>query len=411
VVGGGAIVISFARGGRFLRIHEPVAVALSMALFGAPTAGWAASFQGLGSLDGPFVNSQPRAMSADGSVIVGVSLAAKGFEAFRWTEATGVVGLGTLGGKEYESTAAGVSADGSIVVGASSSPKSGFDNEAFLWTEETGMVGLGDLPGGDFSSGASGISANGAVIVGTSDSSVSNIGEAFLWTAGTGLVGLGVPDETHPVAASAGHNISADGRFVVGAGSTANGLEAFRWTQSEGFVLLGDLPGGLFFSKATEASADGSVVVGTADSPETTAFRWTAESGMVDIGGPPGESASSASAVSDDGLVIVGYAALAGDTIPTIWDEEHGMRNLVDVLVDLGLSDQMAGWDLERADAISADGLAIAGWGYNPEDGVEAWVAYLGQPSALEIPSSSRISLVALAVLLAVTALVAFRSR
>jgi probable HAF family extracellular repeat protein len=345
-------------------------------------------------------------MSADGSVVVGVSAAAAGLEAFRWTETTGMVGLGTLGGKEYQSTAAGVSADGSIVVGASSSAKSGSNNEAFLWTEETGMVGLGDLPGGDFSSGASGISADGSVIVGTSDSRVSNIGEAFLWTASTGLVGLGVPDETHPVAASAGDNISADGRVVVGSASTANGLEAFRWTETEGFVLLGDLPGGLFFSKAREASADGSVVVGSAVSAAgPTGFRWTAESGMVAIG------SGDASAVSDDGRTIVGDAGLDGDTFPTIWDEEHGMRNLVDVLVELGLSGQMTGWDLERAEAISADGLAIAGWGYNPEGGVEAWVAYLGQPSVLEIPSLSRHFLVAFALLLAVTALVVIRSR
>ena len=37
----------------------------------------------------------------------------------------------------------GISADGSVVVGQSR-------DQAFRWTQATGMVGLGDLPGGIF---------------------------------------------------------------------------------------------------------------------------------------------------------------------------------------------------------------------------------------------------------------------
>ena len=53
----------------------------------------------------------------------------------------------------------------------------------------------------------------------------------------------------------------------------------------------------------------------------------------------------------------------------------HGMRNLIDVLVELGLGSEMAGWDLEQATAVSADGLNVVGWGYNPAGDEEAWVA------------------------------------
>ena len=40
-------------------------------------------------------------------------------------------------------------------------------DEAFRWTQATGMVGLGDLPGGSFNSIAWGVSADGSVVVGT----------------------------------------------------------------------------------------------------------------------------------------------------------------------------------------------------------------------------------------------------
>ena len=56
-------------------------------------------------------------MSANGSVVVGISDSASGFEAFRWTKAGGMVGLGFLPG-DVESDAFGVSADGSVIVGA-----------------------------------------------------------------------------------------------------------------------------------------------------------------------------------------------------------------------------------------------------------------------------------------------------
>ena len=46
-----------------------------------------------------------------------------------------------------DSSALDVSADGSVVVGVSDF---GSGPEPFRWTEAEGMVGLGDLPGGDF---------------------------------------------------------------------------------------------------------------------------------------------------------------------------------------------------------------------------------------------------------------------
>ncbi|MCZ6698278.1 MAG: PEP-CTERM sorting domain-containing protein, partial [Planctomycetota bacterium] len=146
-------------------------------------AGTGASFQGLGDLPGASFDSMAFAVSADGSTVVGRGLVPAGFEAFRWTQAGGMVGLGDLPGGSFRSDAFGVSADGSVVVGAS--PSAFSVPEAFRWTQAGGMVALGDLPGGSFQSTANGVSADGSIVVGESHST-GNTREAFAWTAAGG---------------------------------------------------------------------------------------------------------------------------------------------------------------------------------------------------------------------------------
>ena len=83
-------------------------------------------------------------------------------------------------------------------------------------------------------------------------------------------------------------------------------------------VGLGDLPGGAFASWALSTSSDGSVVVGTSLSQDTSngsvpegweAFRWTPDGGMVGLGDLPGFIFySSAHDVSADGSVVAGGA-------------------------------------------------------------------------------------------------------
>ena len=69
------------------------------------------------------------------------------------------MGLGDLPGGSFSSGASSISADGSVVVGSSAvatvlvpgrPPFSQTLSEAFRWTQASGMVGLGDLPGGPF---------------------------------------------------------------------------------------------------------------------------------------------------------------------------------------------------------------------------------------------------------------------
>jgi len=109
-------------------------------------------------------------MSADGSVIAGQSSNSNGVddwvEAFRWTSGGGMQGLGVLGtwtNGDRSSFARAMSADGSVIAGVSSN-SNGLDNweEAFRWTSDGGMQGLGVL-GVHTGGGLSGILCGGSV--------------------------------------------------------------------------------------------------------------------------------------------------------------------------------------------------------------------------------------------------------
>jgi probable HAF family extracellular repeat protein len=385
-----------------------------------PPASVAATFEGLGGLQGGAGSLRASDVSADGRVVVGDSESPLGRQAFRWTADTGTVGMGFLpgaGGDSF-SYAYGVSADGRVIVGGSSfEPNQADITEAFRWTAGTGMVGLGDLPGGTFESGAARVSADGSVITGFSSSVLApSLGEAFVWSEATGMVGLGVLGGNE-ILASRAHDISADGSTAVG-WSSSYGIEAFRWRQDAGMVGLGDLPGGLSDSRARATTADGSIVVGSSSAGPggPRSFRWTAETGMTFLipALPPGWSLEMAWDVSADGSVVVGRGGGGGDDFPYIWDEVNGMRKLTDVLVALGLGPELAGWDLFEATAVSADGSTVVGWGYH--DGqIEVWRAYLGEGTgppgpAVDVPTVSAPGLALLALALGLGGLLVLRS-
>ena len=357
------------------------------------------SFQRLGDLPGGVTLSAPWAISDDGLIVVGESYDSDSRVAFLWTAENGMISLGSLPGGA-SSLAYGISADGSVVVGRANSEDSVPNYEPFRWSAEEGMVGLGDLPGGVFIGVAHGASANGGVIVGYSG--VSQGSEAFCWTHSEGMIGLGHLPGGFTV--SRAHATSADGSVIVGySWVDANFEEAFRWTADEGMVGLGGLPGGSSPTIANDVSADGSVIVGRSGTTNgSQAFRWTATDGMVGLGDlPGGPTLSNAFAISADGTTIVGGGCTEWDfppypcssTEPFIWDADHGMRNLSEVLVDvygLDLSD----WDLTHARDTSADGLTIVGVGFvqgPPFPHFEAWLVRLpdcnanGQADDLDI--------------------------
>ena len=80
-----------------------LAIALTVPYFSPgliAAASEAPVFRGLGFLSG-ILNSEARAVSADGTVVVGMSNVNSGLEAFRWTLASGMVGLGDLPGGNF----------------------------------------------------------------------------------------------------------------------------------------------------------------------------------------------------------------------------------------------------------------------------------------------------------------------
>jgi len=326
-----------------------------------------ASFQGLGVLLSGN-SSVASDVSADGTVVVGVSGTGQGNRGFRWTSAGGMVSLGLTPGAT-SSSARGVSGDGNVVVGETL-PAIG-ESQAFRWTSVSGMVGLGFQP-----SGARGASFDGTVVVGSAGT------EAVKWTPGTGMVGIGfLPTGT----SSSAMSISADGSVIVGTAAYnpgGIGAQAFRWTSSGGMVGLGFAPGSIQ-SEARAVSDNGNFVAGVSYvGAITTPFRWSDSTGIVPILLPSGIEAANTSGMSADGSVIVGSMNPTGGGYRAFrWTEADGMRSLLDVLTtDFGLASQLAGWQLTNASACSADGLVIVGNGINPGGISQAFIARLDAP-------------------------------
>ena len=344
---------------------------------------FAASFKGIGDLPGGSIDSRAYGVSADGSVVAGLSrssAATPNFEAFRWTESGGMVGIGDLDGGIFHSEGVGISGDGSTVVGLSYSE---LGAEAFRW-ESGSMVSLNDPLGDIVSDYAWDASSDGSVIVGWGKSTASgSYNEAYRWTESGGMVGLG--DLSGGLFDSQARGVSADGSVVIGYSKSTLGTEAFRW-ESGSMVGLGDLDGGGFGSYASDVSADGSVVVGWSYGEywHAEAIRWTEDIGLVSLGDLPGGLVrSEAIAVSGDGSVVVGKSDSYSGNEVFIWDETTGIRSLTDVLYDLSLD--MTGWTLYEAKALSYDGKTIVGYGSNPDGQLEGWIANL-EPSTPAVP-------------------------
>ncbi len=150
--------------------------------------------------------------------------------------------------------------------------------------------GLGDLPGGLVISYATGISADGSVIVGGSSS--LNGGEAFRYTHLEGMVGIGtLPKNDNTLFFSTAFSASANGNVIVGSAESNRYIsQAFRYSASEGMVGLGflDLVDDVAMgSTSRDVSGDGRVTVGIVESSNTGtlhAFRHTTSGGTVRLG-------------------------------------------------------------------------------------------------------------------------------
>jgi uncharacterized membrane protein len=346
-------------------------------------------FLGLGDLAGGDVYSLAFGISADGTTVVGTSRVGHfpsgedAYEAFQWTAADGLAGIGDLGTGPPKSRARAVSADGSVVVGEAD-PDGGLTRTPFRWTSASGLVALQDSAGGSQSGAAHDVSGDGDVVFGVWGDGAN---QAFRWTPATGVVGLGwLPSDSND---SFAFGCSGDGAVACGISNSGSegGVEPFVWTVPDGLVGLGDIPGGIFYAIAWGVSRDGSTLVGgaRASNGNDEPFLWTEAGGFVFPDATHGATFSSELlAASADGSVAVGYDGDGG----MIWDAVHGMRSVANVLAnDLGLD--LGGWLLGAVSDVSDDGLTLTGSGVNPSGDFEAWVAHLGD-GAVAAPAPAR---------------------
>lgn len=323
-------------------------------------------FMGLGDLPGGEFFSQPWDISADGSVVTGVSrTAAVDRQAFRWTLETGMTALpGMTGANSMR-----ISGDGSTII--LSVPPS-------RWTAEMGTV---VLP----LASAKGVSPDGSTIVGHGIHPSTGANQARRFMQASGAEAL-FPD----LASTIAFDLSADGSVIL---ASEDNFGPFVWSADEGIVFLGGAHLTLPVTSGV-ISDNGNVVFGIVDenTPNVRAFRWTKERGILDFGTlPDGATPITARSASADGSIVVGNSGNRG----YIWDESQGARYVDEVLVsEVGLGDELAGWALDSTLAVSADGRTLIGRGTNPAGNTEAWIAFLGAP----VPEPSALALAILAL-------------
>lgn len=368
--------------GLFLRLAIGCCSDIFVLLVAAPAI--AQSFQGIGELQGGVNQSVVLGVSGDGQVVVGESSSESGREAFHWRDGV-FTSRGEFDGGEFSSVTRAASFDGSVVVGARWTAD--FEQEAFLFADGA-MHGLGDIEGGPFVSGANDVSADGRVVVvsatiGPESPEFDLRSEAFRWENGV-MTGLGRLRGTQ---FSRAFGVSADGTVIVGDSFSRSGSgrsEAFRWKNGLMHGLGTLAPDG--GSGAADISANGRVIVGHSSSVSRgfEAFRWK-DGVMTSLGIPGGgNDFTYATAVSANGSIIVGSgeSEQTSATAAYIWDAAHGARVLADVLRD-DYEVTTDGWQLLEATGVSDDGKTIVGYGKNPNGDFEGWVVRVPEPPSI----------------------------
>ncbi len=319
-------------------------------------------------------------ISPDGTVAVGVMLLGSRNPPCYWTRSQGLrelpLAAGMINGKCNDATRGGA-----IIVGNVRFQSASSNQPSAYWAGFSQPIVLGDLPGGTLTGTTTGVSADGRVMVGEGRSSLGP--EAWIWTQQSGMVGLG--DLPGGSFFSLAEGVSADGTVVTGYGRNDRGDEAFRWTPQTGMIGAGTP------SRAWAVSSDGTTIVGglvTSSSPSAReAFRWHVDTGVVSLGVLAGMTTATAYSVNSDGTVIGGECTVRmydGTIVHQafIWDPDHGMRLLEEVLrTDFMIF--LGAFSPASIEAISDDGSVLAGYGFpftGASTGTTGFVAVLPRP-------------------------------
>jgi len=366
----------------------------AIGLCAAAAAGQTPSFDFVGFPPGATA-SVVNGLSSDGSTAVGGTggLPVPVTPGFVWTRSGGRYDFGLEPGMPAVTVPHSVSSSGGVVAGYMR-PTQVAASRAFRWTGIGLPQDLGVLPG-NLSSWANGISGDGQIVVGQSEvgnGGGNTFGVAFRWTQQTGMQQL--PHLRPGGSLTQALGISRDGSTIVGlsrTGPIGAPYEAFSWTQGGGMVPLPGLPGAAFpWGTANAVSADGSVSVGNAVGVQGSnrMVRWTG-GGVEDLGVLPGYTSSKAQAVSDDGLVVAGVSYESGSNfLATVWTPATGQVSLVDYLASSSVV-VPTGWSLVDAHAVSGDGFTFAGQARSAAGVRQGFVATVPAPAGLIVFGSA----------------------
>lgn len=316
---------------------------LAVALCATPSAAAPQSFPGQALGPAGAGNSHCTAVSADGLVVAGYSIAstpgwlwsaAAGYTLLSGSEAfvqdlseDGHVAVGRLGSAYYstqravrwvnggppellgiggtQSSAAAVNADGSVVVGWRMDGHGGSTVQRPFYRDASGAVQFLAAQGY-----AIDVSADGRFVLGLvgSDAVVWEIGGSTTTIIAGSAIGFLVP-----------RAISEDGTFVVGVEIETLGgniqERAFRWSAVSGFTYVAPGVGrearcvdhtGTYFGIRTQGAS---------------ALRYVSSSNVVQLAPLPGFVRSVVSNMSRDGRVLAGYStdAAGGQLRATLW--------------------------------------------------------------------------------------------
>lgn len=319
----------------------------------------------------------PTGISGDGSVIVGGpedNGSSTVGSAVRWTNSGANVELLVTPVGTVNSSAKAISTDGSAIVGwvaANSAP-----SQALLWTSG-GFQILTDLAGTTGGSKALGVSSTGSFVVGVGN--LSNVDQAVRWrTSDNSVLGLG---QLAGGSGSRAAAVSSDGGIVIGTAFNASSSQrAFIWRESTSTMSeLQMLAGAYNQSAANGISADGSIVAGRVWGSLGRATYWTTSDNVAhDMGTLAGDNNSGATAISANGQVIVGHSSNSGGDYRAFrWTQATGMQSVGQWLAGAGVS-VPAGWKLLGATAVNQDGSVLVGDGTDASSNDVNWLARVG---------------------------------
>ncbi len=281
----------------------------------------------------------PNAVSADGRVAVGRTGSGPA-KAVRWT-ASGVPQV-LCNGEAFA-----VSADGSVVVGIGNN---GTTDGAFVWSESRGLEFLAGGPGG---STVVSISGDGTVAFGYHEPGTMAkwVFDGTRWNETLFNVFLDL--DGHALSGPTARLVSADGlRFVGQGGVQGSGLD-FLFCYFDGAFAYPYSFAGL----PTGISANGDVVVGQIWLGQWMPARWT-RGGSVTYAPTrfPNPPLGWIYACNADGSIAVGN----GVNGAALWSDELGIVDLNTYLPARGVD--LRGNTLAAATGISGDGRTLVGW-------------------------------------------------